>query len=516
MSLTVFIPTAGIGSRLEDLTRNYNKSLLPYQNKPLISHLIDKFSPSTEFVIALGHKGNLVKQYLKICYPQKKIQFVKIDNYNKKGSGLGYTLYKSRKFLQKPFLFCPCDGLFKKIKINKNKNNIFFKPNLNNGNYRYIEIDKKKILIREKKKTQEKVKLYTGISFIKDFKKFWKYADVKDKNFVTIGESFPINKMINDGSKFTINRIEWDDFGNIKEYEKNNKVKNLRILHKENETIYFVNKKVIKFNNDNDFIKGRVNRAKILLPFVPKIENYSNNFYCYKKIEGKVFSDCISRLNLNNLFEHCSKFWKFQNLNHKQKKKFTKECLFFYKDKSIIRINKYLKSNKTFDNYKFINNQKVEKVKVLLKKIPWQKINDGVCVRFHGDLHFENILKTKNGFKFLDWRQDFNNEKKYGDIYYDLAKIMHGIYVSHKEVYENNFSIKTDLKKVKIKIKRNRSSVLAENLFKKWLMKNSFDIKKVMIITALIYLNISPLHHYPYNNFLFLLGKKILSENLNN
>ena len=47
---------------------------------------------------------------------------------------------------------------------------------------------------------------------------------------------------------------------------------------------------------------------------------------------------------------------------------------------------------------------------------------------------------------------------------------------------ENNFSIKTDLKKVKIKIKRNRSSVLAENLFKKWLMKNSFDIKKVMII----------------------------------
>ena len=72
MSLTVFIPTAGIGSRLEDFTKNYNKSLLPFQNKPLISHLIDKFSSSTEFVIALGHKGHLVKQYLEICYPQKK------------------------------------------------------------------------------------------------------------------------------------------------------------------------------------------------------------------------------------------------------------------------------------------------------------------------------------------------------------------------------------------------------------------------------------------------------------
>ena len=118
--------------------------------------------------------------------------------------------------------------------------------------------------------------MYTGISFIKDFKKFWKYADIKDKSFVTIGESFPINKMIKDGSKFKINRIEWDDFGNIKEYEKKNK--NLRILHKSNETIYFVNKKVIKFNTDINFIKDRVKRGKRLLPFVPIIDSSTNNF----------------------------------------------------------------------------------------------------------------------------------------------------------------------------------------------------------------------------------------------
>ena len=115
MSLTVFIPTAGTGSRLEKFTKIYNKSLLPYQNKPIISHIIESFDTNTEFVVALGHKGNLVKQYLKICYPYKKIKFIKIDNFNKKGSGLGYTLFKSRKFLQKSFLFCPCDGIFKKI-----------------------------------------------------------------------------------------------------------------------------------------------------------------------------------------------------------------------------------------------------------------------------------------------------------------------------------------------------------------------------------------------------------------
>ena len=512
MSLTVFIPTAGIGSRLEDFTKNYNKSLLPFQNKPLISHLIDKFTSSTEFVIALGHKGNLVKQYLSICYPQKKIKYVKIDNYNRKGSGLGYTLYRSKKFLQKPFLFCPCDGLFEKININKNINNIFFKTKLNNGNYRYIELNKKKISIKEKKKTKEKVKLYTGISFIKDFKKFWKYADIKDKSFVTIGESFPINKMIKDGSKFKINRIDWDDFGNIKEYEKKNK--NLRILHKSNETIYFVNKKVIKFNTDINFIKDRVKRGKRLLPFVPIIDSSTNNFYSYKMVSGKVFSDCINEINFKKLLIFCKDFWSIKKLSPIQSKKFQKECFSFYKTKTEKRLSKYLKKNKNFDNFKKINFQKVEKVKVLLKKISWNKICNGTCSRFHGDLHFENILKTKKGFKFLDWRQNFNNEKIYGDIYYDLAKIMHGIYVSHKEVHENNFKVLTKQNKVRIFIKRNKKLKIIEKLFKNWIEKNGYDLKKVMILTGLIFLNISPLHHYPYNNFLFLLGKKMLSENL--
>ena len=63
--MRVFIPTAGTGSRLGLLTKNLNKSLITIGNKPVISHIIDVYPPSTEFVIALGFDGKKVKDYLK-------------------------------------------------------------------------------------------------------------------------------------------------------------------------------------------------------------------------------------------------------------------------------------------------------------------------------------------------------------------------------------------------------------------------------------------------------------------
>ena len=39
----VVIPTAGLGSRLGYLTHSFNKSLLPFQNKPILSHIIENF-----------------------------------------------------------------------------------------------------------------------------------------------------------------------------------------------------------------------------------------------------------------------------------------------------------------------------------------------------------------------------------------------------------------------------------------------------------------------------------------
>ena len=105
MNLTVFISTAGTGSRLEHLTKFQNKSLVSVNHKPIISHIIENIPKESNLVVALGHKGDYVKQYLKLVYPQHKIKFIKILKYSGEGSGLGLTLFKSKSKLQKPFLF---------------------------------------------------------------------------------------------------------------------------------------------------------------------------------------------------------------------------------------------------------------------------------------------------------------------------------------------------------------------------------------------------------------------------
>ena len=98
MEYKVLIPTAGLGSRLQKYTKYLNISLISINLKPILSWQIDKFSEDTVFVIALGYKGKLVKQYLQIAYPSRKFIFVDVDNYEGKGSGLGYSIIKCKNY----------------------------------------------------------------------------------------------------------------------------------------------------------------------------------------------------------------------------------------------------------------------------------------------------------------------------------------------------------------------------------------------------------------------------------
>jgi len=136
--------------------------------------------------------------------------------------------------------------------------------------------------------------------------------------------------------------------------------------------------------------------------------------------------------------------------------------------------------------------------------------------RFHGDLHFENILycSKKNTFKFLDWRQDFAGDLEVGDIYYDLAKLLHGLIVSHEVIAKNQFLVEYKNNKISFRLDRKPILKKCEMRFNQWCVQNNFSLKKIRILTALIYLNIAALHHYPYSFLLYALGKSMLKKEL--
>ena len=51
--------------------------------------------------------------------------------------------------------------------------------------------------------------------------------------------------------------------------------------------------------------------------------------------------------------------------------------------------------------------------------------------------------------------------------------------------------------------------------FEDFLAINKYDLYKVKMMSALIYLNIAPLHHHPYSDLLFFHGKITLNKLLN-
>ena len=197
----------------------------------------------------------------------------------------------------------------------------------------------------------------------------------------------------------------------------------------------------------------------------------------------------------------------------------TKSCLKFYKDKTNSRIDEYFKRFNNSDSDKeVINGTKVPSIKSLLDSIEWGWISDGVSVRFHGDLHFENILinETVDGipFSLLDWRQNFNGEYEYGDIYYDLAKLYHGLIISHDFINQNFYNYTREMNYVYYDFHRKNTNIECERILEKYVKERELDWSKVKIITALIFLNIAGLHHYPYCHLLFYLGKNLLYKGL--
>lgn len=522
--MRVCIPTAGIGSRLGSLTKYINKSLVSVANKPVISHLIDQFSNDTEFIIALGYKGDLVRDFLHLAFPDRTFYFEKIEPYEGAGSGLGLSLLKCKKHLQEPFIFLSCDALFRGTLPKLESNWMLYANEFYEDlkQYRTLFLNENeevlKILEKGAEYTQNH-KPYIGIAGILDYEIFWEAMDTGGSRAIEMGEVYGLRRLVNHGIKAF--QFKWFDTGNLKAITLTRNAykesKDPNILEKTNEAIWFVNNQVIKFSDDKAFINNRVKRASEIKEYVPAITGIKPFMYSYNKVKGEVLSNIITSPLFDRFLSHCKSFWKKYSFLNGEEKKFKKSCLTFYKKKTQERVNIFYKNFKIKDSQQSINGVSISTLHDLFEKVDWEWLSNGLAGRFHGDFHFENILwsQEKNSFIFLDWRQDFGGSLSIGDIYYDLAKLLHGLIINHEVIKKNLFSVEWNENSINYDFNRKQSLVECEFKFKSWLIDNKFDFAKVKTLTALIFLNIAALHHYPYSLLLFALGKNLLFKELN-
>lgn len=516
MKHQVLIPCAGTGSRLYEETKYINKALVHLNNKPIISHIIEKFSRECQFIIAVGYKSKDLIDYLSIAHPDLDIIIEKIDKYDGPNSSLGYSLSKSLKHINQPFIFTSCDTLVKDEIPLPDKNWIGFSKVEDSSNYATLNFDNNFSKSLNKKLESDSKNAYIGLAGVYDYKLFKKLAMDNPKIFFEEAECFPISENI---TSYKPVEFHWFDTGNIPSLNntrKNFTKKNIfNILEKEEEKIWFTEDKVIKFSKNKEFIKNRVERSDYLKSFVPQIIDIKDNMYSYKFIEGDVLSSKINLELFEKLLFKLKDFWVEKSLTKSQKNHFQQLCYEFYKDKTFSRVEKFFSTYPYSNKDVTLNGKLTKSAYSNLDRIDWSYLSNGVAVNFHGDLHFENIILTKNNeFVFLDWRQSFSGELKYGDIYYDLAKLLHGILLPHSIIRKGQYTITESEQSVETEIQIPEENRKIANFFEKWCSENKLDFKKIKLICSLIYLNIASLHHHPYSKFLFYYGVEMLSDEI--
>jgi hypothetical protein len=518
MSFRVCIPVAGTGSRLGKGTQYLNKSLLTVGQRPILSLIIDKFPAETEFVIALGFKGDLVRQFLELGYPTRRFHFVEVSPFEGPGSGLGLSLLRCREFLQEPFIFSSCDTLVSENVPPPEFNWMGFAYRDDVSPYRTLEVEDGFVsdIIEKGAGAAGERRAYIGLAGIRDFGAFWESMAAGGLEAIHSGEACGLRSVLHRGIQ--AKRFTWFDTGVpcalAETREAYASADDPHILEKANEAIWFLGDRVIKFSDDQAFIRNRVERGRMLAGFVPEIVGCTSNMYSYRKAAGRVVSDIASVPLLRRVLGRASEFWRGVELNSEERMAFKEACYKFYHDKTLERVSLFYKKTGYCDGQQPINGVEVPTLEALLAKVDWSRLAEGVPCRFHGDFHFENILwdQLSGSVTFLDWRQDFGGSLSVGDLYYDLAKLCHGLIVSHEVIQKNGFSVEWSEADLTFDLLRRQVLVDCEIAFREWLVENSFDVERVYELTALIFLNIAPLHHSPYDRMLYLLGKKMLSD----
>jgi choline kinase len=512
---TVLITTSGIGSRLGDLTQFTNKCLVRVGEIPTISHIINSYSTDTNFVITLGYFGAQVKEYLELAHPNSTFQFVDVDNYEGVGSSLLYSILQSKQYLQKPFIYHASDTIVNEsIKVDFSNN--FIAGVSGKGSSVYASFSTRGNLITDihQKGYDRSDFLHIGLVGIYDFARFWEIAKRVyeiDSNNSSLGDVDVIKKMILE-CQFELNLVDnWYDIGNLEALA--NARANLgnasfHVLEKLAESIYKVDESVIKFFHDESILAKRVERTKYLKGLVPELTGVRNNFYKYDFVKGELFANVANRSNFIDLIKWAEdKLWlEVVEFNQED---FNERCKDFYLTKTASRINEFFVKKGLSDKIDIINGEEIPTVANLLKLIDPAWLLNHRPTSFHGDFILDNILLLSKGdFKLIDWRQDFSGILAYGDMYYDLAKLAHNLVVNHDLVDQDLFQLKYESNgDIIINIHRLQTLVECEGILFDYLKERQYDVRKVEILRAIIWLNMSPLHHNPFDSFLFYFGK---------
>ena len=517
-SYKVCILCAGRGTRNTSI-EGLHKSLLPISNKAVISKIIESYPKSVPVVVAVGYKANQIKSYLNSVYSDRDITFVDVKNFDGAFSGPGLSLLSCKDELQCPFIFTSSDTIFEDASsfANVKKNWIGVSKVSPSEAYKYCLVKQIKNKLEFYYNCNVDASAFTGIAGVKDYKLFWEGLSTLDM----VNDEHQVTNGLRALQNVDMKEMKWYDTGNIISYNNTKKIfPNDIVIEKDNESIFIDKGLVVKYFSDSQKNEMRVKRSTELFGFSPTVTKINKNMFCYDYIPGKRLSDIVDKNVLKYfLLDYHENFLK-KSYNNKTYA-FLTDCDIMYRQKTHQRTRGFVGSPE--DRINKINGTKVLKVDEMLSRIDWNAINQKARPgRFHGDLQPENIIYSDSGkYVYIDWRESFGKSFDVGDVYYDLGKLYHALIISNTLILKDEYNVAIDKSfsqaDISFNIKNNLLDLL--NILEEFCDNKDYDFHHVKLVGVLNYLNIATLYNTfkegEYSKFLFLLGKKMLQELLN-
>lgn len=503
--MKIVIQAGGKGTRLEHLTHNKPKCIVPVNNLPIIFHMFKKF-PDAEFVIIGDYKFKVLENYLQ-TFAKAKYILVKSE-----GKGNACGIKQALEFIpdNEQFMLIWSDLLlseeFDLSKLDSSKCYIGL-----SGNFK-CSWSFKNGKLEKFPSTEYGVAgcyIFNNKSYFKDFPETGSFTTwLKNSNITLNAISLSNSKEV--GTLEAINKLSTTE-NRCRPYNKMEFTEDKVIksgLTKEGEKL--IDREIVWYKKMTEYGFDSIPEIYSLNPLTMSKINGTNIFNTKLNIaeKTKVIDSLITSVAKLHSYETAEKnCWDLEEEYYK---------------KTISRIQSIRQAIPfSNDDYIMINGKRCKNIITcpsLLKRIVEQNLFNTTYCPIHGDCTLTNTMIDKNGkIYFIDARGYFGSQQVLGDIRYDWAKLYYSIQGNFDQFNIKNFKLDITDDGVEYAIKSGGWESMTAYFLSK--IPNC-NLKEIKIIHSIIWLSLAS-HAWEdfdsmcvaYYNGLYLLNECIEGEN---
>lgn len=500
--MTAFVVlAAGLGTRVGRVGESLHKSLLPLDDRAMLSHLFDLAPPNARLIVCVGHFADQVREYVRLAHPSRHVSFVEVPNYAGIGSGPGTSLLAAQHAVgDDDLVFTSCDTLWQRdmsLWTDSVRSWVGVAPvpaGTSPERWCRVRVDGSQVTqVVDKSPAYDDDELYAwvGLGFIQrnDLDTFW--DGLRHTNTHT-GErqiSGGFDALLENDVELRAHRIHWTDVGDEMAYRRAIARSTGYDWTKIGQATYVLPSegRVVKFHSDREVTKQRVTRADVApANLLPHPVSQGETMIAYPYTPGLTAYEAIEREGLNLAMELLDWIEEWSVGSFHSNDHVREAALKFYRDKTYSRVG-------------MLPDDLRATALDAVSRVNWAWLTDHTMPGvWHGDLNLGNIIVPTNGKRFvgIDWREDFAGVVSWGDRRYDYAKLIASAKIHWGRARHGDFSTWDDGIGV---------SYLAE-------VRERFGSDDVEVIGALSLLNSAPLHASPLDEVLVSRGVAWLEE----